>query len=53
MFNNTYETIAGFILEHLGHLPEEGKVLSWRGYAFQIFEVEQRRIKKIKVSLDA
>ena len=24
-----YETIAGFMLEKMGHLPQEGETISW------------------------
>lgn len=45
-----YETIAGFMLEQLGHLPNEGETVSWEGYKFQVKEMGVRRIKKIQVT---
>lgn len=50
LFSNTYETIAGFILEHLGYLPKEGEMLSWRGYSFSIIKMDLRRIDKVLIS---
>ncbi len=51
LFNESYETLAGFILEHLGHIPLEGEFLSWEGYDFKILEMENRKINKVLVSL--
>ncbi len=45
-----YETIAGFMLEKLGHLPVNGETLSWAGYMFQVREMGNRRIKKVLIS---
>lgn len=52
LFDNTYETIAGFLLEHLGHLPQEGEMLSWRGYSFRVMKMDLRRINKVLISKD-
>lgn len=45
-----YETIAGFMLEKLGHLPVEGETVPWEGYNFQVRKMGTRRIKKILIS---
>ncbi|MFZ5644680.1 MAG: hemolysin family protein [Bacillota bacterium] len=45
-----YETIAGFILEQLGHLPMEGETVLWEGYKFQVQEMGTRRIEKVLIS---
>ncbi|MDD4335434.1 MAG: hemolysin family protein [Desulfotomaculaceae bacterium] len=45
-----YETIAGFMLEKLGHLPAEGETVPWEGYNFQVRKMGTRRIKKVLIS---
>jgi len=45
-----YETIAGFMLEKMGHLPKEGETISWEGYKFQVREMGHRRIKQVLIS---
>ena len=47
-----YETIAGFILAKLGHLPEVDETVYWEDYKFQVKEMAKRRIKKILVTPD-
>lgn len=44
-----YETIAGFMLEKLGHLPVDGEVVYYEGYQFLVKEMGIRRIKKILI----
>jgi putative hemolysin len=45
-----YETIAGFMLEKMGHLPQEGETISWEGYNFEVREMGNRRINKVIIS---
>ena len=46
----SYATLAGFILEELGDLPEPGAELTRQGYCFRIEEMDNLRIAKIAVS---
>jgi CBS domain containing-hemolysin-like protein len=45
------DTIAGLILELRGEIPEKDDKLSFKKFTFTIMSVDNRRIKKIKVSL--
>jgi gliding motility-associated protein GldE len=45
------DTIAGLILELRGEIPEKDDILSYKRYTFTIVSVDNRRIKKIKVTL--
>ena len=45
------DTLAGLILELMGEIPEKGKSISFKKFTFKIEAVDNRRIKKIKVSL--
>jgi CBS domain containing-hemolysin-like protein len=35
-------TVAGLVYELLGHIPEPGDESTWRGYRFQVTEVDKR-----------
>ncbi|MBN1118841.1 MAG: gliding motility-associated protein GldE [Bacteroidales bacterium] len=45
------DTIAGLILELRGEIPGEKDKLVYKYFTFEILEVDQRRIKQIKVTL--
>lgn len=46
------ETLAGFILENLGHFPKKGQKIHFSSIFFVIEVVDKRRIKQIKVTLE-
>ncbi len=45
-----FETIAGFMLKQLGHLPVKGETVLWEGYKFQVEKMGTRRIEKVLIS---
>ncbi len=48
--NDNYSTVAGFLLDMLGNnFPEEGQIIVWEGYSFELVRVEDYEIKEIKV----
>lgn len=49
--SNDYDTIGGFIIDILGHIPRntEEKSLEYDNLVFKIEEVKEKRIEKIKV----
>tara|TARA_B100000900_G_scaffold414065_1_gene439638 strand:+ start:6529 stop:7842 length:1314 start_codon:yes stop_codon:yes gene_type:complete len=47
------DTLAGLILELKGNIPEKGEVLVYKLYTFSIESVDQRRVKRVKISIDA
>ena len=46
------DTLAGLILELKGNIPEKGEVLVYEPYTFSIESVDQRRVKRVKISID-
>lgn len=44
-----YETLAGFVLWRLGHLPATGEAIVWRGTRFEVVDMDGRRIDKVLV----
>jgi putative hemolysin len=45
-----YETVAGFIVNELGHVPAEGESVGYDGYRLQVTELDGRRIARVRVS---
>lgn len=45
-----YDSVAGLVLERLGHLPRPGEKVSYRGLSFEVLEVERRRLKRLRVA---
>lgn len=47
------ETLAGFILEILGNFPKKGQKIHFENCQFTIEAVDKKRVKQIKITLDA
>ncbi len=44
-----FDTLAGFILHELKHIPETGETFGWRGFEFEIIDMDGQRIDKVLV----
>ncbi len=44
-----FDTLAGFILDQLKEIPKTGDTLYWRGFDFEIVDMDSHRIDKILV----
>ena len=49
-FEQEFDTLAGFILHHLEHIPQTGEKLEWREFTFEIVDMDAHRIDKILVT---
>jgi CBS domain containing-hemolysin-like protein len=45
-----YETIAGFVLDQLGHIPREGETLTYNGYRISISGVRGVKIESVVIT---
>ena len=45
------DTLAGLILEIKGEIPQNGEVLTYNRYVFEIISADKRRIKTIKLTI--
>jgi putative hemolysin len=50
---NRFQTIGGFVLHHLGHIPEEGEKIDWKSFRFEIVSMERQRIDKLLITRSA
>ena len=44
-----YLTVGGLITHHLERLPEQGEQLQIKGLSLEVLEVDQKRIKKLRI----
>jgi putative hemolysin len=42
-----YQTFAGFIVSHLGHLPHEGESFQLHGYHVEVIDMDGHRVDKV------
>ncbi|MGN6249559.1 MAG: hemolysin family protein [Ginsengibacter sp.] len=48
---NEFDTLAGFILHELKRIPVTGDKFDWRGFNFEIIDMDGQRIDKVLVSI--
>jgi putative hemolysin len=47
---DSYHTLAGFVMWHLGRLPQEGEKLAWRDLAVEVVDMDVLTVDKLLVS---
>lgn len=48
--NEDFETLAGLVLNHAGHIPKEGYSFKLANHKFTVKEVFNKRIKKVQIN---
>jgi putative hemolysin len=46
-----FDTLAGFILHELERIPQTGDKLEWRGFKFEIVDMDAQRIDKVLLKI--
>lgn len=46
-----FDTLAGFVLHELEHIPSTGEKFEWRDFNFEIIDMDGQRIDKILVTI--
>lgn len=46
-----FDTLAGFILHVLEHIPKAGEKLEWKGFTIEILDMDGHRIDKVLVNI--
>jgi CBS domain containing-hemolysin-like protein len=44
-----YETLAGFLMARLGHIPVDGEAVHYEGWEFTVTSVDRHRIEQVQV----
>lgn len=47
-----FHTLAGFLLNHFGHVPTAAEHFHWRGIRFEVVDMDGRRIDKVMIQRD-
>lgn len=45
-----YHTLAGFVITHLGRLPQVAESFEWQGLRFEVVDMDRRRVDKVLVT---
>ena len=45
-----FETVGGFLLSHLGHVPAIGETFDIGGLHVEVIDAERRRVRKVRIS---
>jgi CBS domain containing-hemolysin-like protein len=45
-----YETLAGFALDVLQRIPNEGELFTYEGWRFEVVEMDRRRIASLRLT---
>ena len=46
-----FDTLAGFVLHELEHIPKTGETFEWRGFSFEIIDMDGQRIDKLLIKI--
>jgi len=49
--DHDFDTLAGFVLHELEHIPRTGEKFEWRGFDFEIIDMDGQRIDKLLVNI--
>ena len=44
-----FTTVAGLVINQLGHLPSAGEAIEFRGLKFEVVEADERRVSRVKI----
>src|SRR5262245_24005634 len=45
-----FTTIAGLVINQLGHLPSVGEAIEFRGLQMEVLEADERRVSRVKIT---
>lgn len=46
---NYYQTVGGFVVTRLGHIPSEGESFEWEGKHIEVVDMDSNRVDKVLV----
>ncbi len=44
-----FTTVAGLVINELGHLPSVGEEITFRGLRFEVVEADERRVSRVRI----
>jgi putative hemolysin len=49
-FPEDYQTLGGFMMGELGHIPRAGEKMLWQGWWFEVMDMDGHRVDKVLVT---
>ncbi len=49
--DHDFDTLAGFVLHELEHIPQTGETFDWRGFDIEIIDMDGQRIDKLLIKI--
>jgi putative hemolysin len=46
-----YQTLGGFVMEKLGHIPKEAENFFWKQYCFEVLDMDGHRVDKVLITV--
>ena len=46
-----FETLAGFVLQQFGHIPQGGESFVYENHRFTVLEMEHHRVARVKLEM--
>ena len=50
--SDDYDTVAGFIVQRLGHIPKVGESIEWKNLSIEVLEAGQRRVDRVRIVIN-
>jgi putative hemolysin len=47
-----YQTVGGLVMSEVGGVPSTGQIFTWRGFRFEVVDMDGRRVDKVLVSIE-
>jgi len=47
--DGSFHTLAGFVLDQMGRIPAPGDSFLWEGWSFEVVEMEDRRVARLRI----
>jgi putative hemolysin len=51
--SETFETLGGFMVDRFGHIPTSGERFVWKGWHFEIVDMDRHRVDKVLLNKGA
>ena len=45
-----FQTVGGFVMGRIGHIPQTGEHFEWGGLRFEVIDMDERRVDKVLVA---
>ncbi len=47
--DDDYETLGGFVLDNLGHIPAKGETFAYKALHLEVLDADERRVTRVRV----